>query len=96
MEYNWPGNVRELQNAIQHACSFSQNNLISSSSLPIYISSYSKNFADSSESLESVKREYIIKVLEGHSWNYIIAAKILGLDRSTMYRKIKEYDLKSQ
>lgn len=89
MEYNWPGNVRELQNAIQHAITISQHNIISRSSLPSHIPYNTKNSKQDQFTLESIKSEYIIKVLEEQSWNYEKASKILGVGKTTVYRKHK-------
>lgn len=95
LAYPWPGNVRELQNCMERAVALTQFENITCDDLPAKI----KNFETSHiliaahnpqelVSLEEVERRYIKRVLEAVGDNKSQAAKILGLDRKTLYRKI--------
>ena len=91
MLYEWPGNVRELENAIERAVVVGKNRSIQTEDLPIfrpeYISSASLN------SLKEVEKGHIITVLDENQWNIQRSAKILGIDRSTLYSKIDRYQI---
>ncbi len=99
LQYDWPGNVRELRNIVQRSIVLTQQATISSDVLPVKISSYqSKQLViDESDnqpldSLEVIERRYIRYVLQRTGGNKTEAAKVLGLDRKTLYRRLKEKD----
>lgn len=100
MNYDWPGNVRELENVIERAVIFEDSNHITPSSLPSHIRKIRKAAAKSKESsteilpLEQVEIDYIRQTLEKLNWNRAKTARMLGIDRKTLYDKIKKYDLK--
>jgi len=93
MLYEWPGNVRELSNAIERAVVVCKTRTITANDLPIghdmIQESKPKGF-----SLDDIEKEHILKMLQQTSWNISKSAAILGIDRSTLYNKIKRYDLK--
>jgi DNA-binding NtrC family response regulator len=97
MEYAWPGNVRELQNALERAVTISSNETLSSADLPQRLQARAAvPVPDSTEAstllpLADVERRYILSVLEQLKGNKRQAAKVLGLDRSTLYRRLKEF-----
>lgn len=100
MAYDWPGNVRELKNAMERAVVLCQHDKISVDDLPEKIRSYSPaNLStptfDPEEllPLEELERRYISHVLNKVSGNKSVAAKVLGLDRKTLYRKLNKYKL---
>jgi DNA-binding NtrC family response regulator len=91
MEYNWPGNVRELENAVERTIVVATKPQIELEDLPRQMKSKG---ADSQEdSLEIIEKRHISDVLEKTSWNISKAAKKLGVDRATLYNKIKKYKL---
>ncbi len=100
LAYDWPGNVRELKNAMERAVVLCQHDKISADDLPEKIRAYSPanlgtpNF-DPEEllSLEEMERRYIYHVLQKANSNKSLAAKILGLDRKTLYRKLNKYKM---
>ncbi|MBN1559034.1 sigma-54-dependent Fis family transcriptional regulator [candidate division KSB1 bacterium] len=100
MAYEWPGNVRELKNAMERAVALCQHDKISVQDLPEKIRSYAssgintQNF-DFAEllPLDDIERRYISHVLTAVGGNRSVAAKILGIDRKTLYRKITHYNL---
>jgi DNA-binding NtrC family response regulator len=88
-QYDWPGNVRELENAIERAMVVGHGPEIQSTDLPLKLNHASA--IPSSQTLEDVEREHILKVLEGCHWNQSMAARVLKIDRVTLYNKIKKY-----
>ncbi len=96
--YNWPGNLRELRNVIKRSVLLTKSDIIDLSTLPEEIV-YSSN-TRSESNLNSLKgvaneaeRERILKVLTQTGNNKSKAAKILNIDRKTLYNKLKNYDL---
>jgi len=99
LDYNWPGNVRELRNAIEHASVLARHEQIIVEDLPKNIHAYrstqlvvgSNNPAEL-VSLEEFERRYILHVLKTVADNRTLAARILQLDRKTLYRKLRDYE----
>jgi DNA-binding NtrC family response regulator len=89
-KYAWPGNVRELENVIERAFILSGDE-IGRESLPEKITEMKKDVPDS-RSLESFEKRHILEVLDSTGQDKIAAAAILGIDLSTLYRKLKRYD----
>jgi Nif-specific regulatory protein len=99
MEYNWPGNVRELRNAVERTVALGAGPMIDAGD--IWLSSVDLDgVAVAAEptyqpvSLEEVERQHILRTLQHTDWNKSQAATILNIERSTLDRKIKGYDLK--
>jgi two-component system response regulator HydG len=97
MVYDWPGNVRELQNALEHAVVLTRGELIEPSALPERITRRKKEplVADRVQpnpSLDVVERAYIMWVLQAEGGNKTRAAEVLGIDPSTLYRKLSRYE----
>ena len=93
MLYDWPGNIRELENAIERAVVVGKGAQVMVDDLPIVCGRGSDEPAD--HSLKAIEKNHIRQVLEENDWNISICAKILGIDRSTLYSKIKRYQLQS-
>ncbi|HEY8513934.1 MAG TPA: sigma-54 dependent transcriptional regulator [Candidatus Binatia bacterium] len=98
LAYPWPGNVRELQNCIERAVTLARYDQIMVDDLPDKIRSYRRSHVliasdDPSElvPMEEVERRYILRVMEAVAGNKTLAARILGLDRKTLYRKLERY-----
>jgi len=87
--YSWPGNVRELQNAIERAVVLGKPPTIEAADLPLRIGESSPRSGPMS--LEEVEKGHIRRVLDGCDWNISQAAKVLGIDRGTLYAKIRRY-----
>jgi DNA-binding NtrC family response regulator len=92
--YNWQGNVRELENAIERAVVVSKSEVIQREDLPFQISNGNNYFNSTDKSLETLEKKHIALILNEHEWNISRSAKILGIDRVTLYNKITKYDLK--
>jgi len=93
IQYRWPGNVRELQNVIEYAMNMETTNYIGMESLPERIKSRPSTY----NVLEEMEQKYIIKALKKYGWSdeaKAMAAKELGISRSTIYRKIAKYKIK--
>jgi len=86
--YRWPGNVRELENAIERAMVIGKDKKIRPRDLPMRVENGS---SPSSSSLEALEKEHIIRVLREMDGNVTRSAKMLGIDRATLYNKMKKY-----
>ena len=98
MAYSWPGNVRELRNCMERSVALAQANEIGVEDLPARVRNFSASHVvvaglDPTElvPMEEVERRYIMHVMEAVNGNKSSAAKILGLDRKTLYRKLERY-----
>jgi DNA-binding NtrC family response regulator len=91
MLYDWPGNVRELENAVERAVVVGKGRKILPQDLPIYHRQDRQTHIDNS--LQNVERAHIIHILNENHWNVSKSAEILGIDRSTLYNKIKRYKI---
>jgi two-component system response regulator HydG len=99
LAYDWPGNVRELRNVVERGEVLSQSELITLDELPDKIVNYkaSQLVIGNHDNqplapLEVIELQYIQYVLRQTAGNKTEAAKILGLDRKTLYRKLKELE----
>jgi DNA-binding NtrC family response regulator len=98
LSYHWPGNVRELRNAIEAAVALTRYEEIAVEDLPERIRAYrSSHVLVESENptelvaLGEVERRYILHVLRSAGGNKTLAARILGVGRKTLYRKLAAY-----
>jgi two-component system response regulator HydG len=96
--YAWPGNVRELQNCIERAVALARFDEVVVDDLPEKIRSYRSSHvlvaADDPAELvpmEEVERRYVARVLEAVAGNKAAAARILGIERKTLYRKLERW-----
>ncbi len=97
MVYDWPGNVRELENALEHAGVLSGGDLILPQHLPERITQRRKeplvtDRVYENPTLEVIERAYIMWVLQAEGGNKTRAAEVLGIDPSTLYRKLSRYE----
>ena len=98
LEYGWPGNVRELQNCIERAVALTRFEQIAVDDLPEKIQRYRANQllpegVDESSvvTLEELERRYILRVLDAMGGSRTIAARALGVDRKTLFRKLERW-----
>jgi two-component system response regulator HydG len=102
VSYAWPGNVRELQNSMERAVALTSFERITVDDLPERVRNYKRSHvlvaSDDPEELvtmDEVERRYVLRVLEATGGNKRAAAKILGFDRRTLYRKLERYGVSS-
>jgi two-component system, NtrC family, response regulator HydG len=103
VDYDWPGNVRELQNTIERAVILSRGEIVEAEDIQL-----SRLRREAGEvradgipgavggplvSLDSLEQQYILQVLDHTAWNKTQAAQILGIERSTLDRKLKRYQV---
>jgi two-component system response regulator AtoC len=103
--YHWPGNVRELENVIERAVSLAHSPLILPQDLPealrttgepVWLDERGLKTAESDEALvtlEELEKRYLQRVLRETGWNKVRAAKVLGIDRRTLYRMAERFGL---
>jgi two-component system response regulator HydG len=97
MSYDWPGNVRELENALERAVTLTKGDEIAPAALPERVTERRaeplvSERPHANPTLEAVERAYILWVLQTESGNKTRAAEVLGIDPSTLYRKLGRYE----
>jgi two-component system response regulator HydG len=95
--YDWPGNVRELENALERAIVLTRSDTIERAAIPEKITERKAEplvaeRVHKSPTLDVIERAYILWVLESEGGNKTRAAEVLGIDPSTLYRKLSRYD----
>ena len=95
--YDWPGNVRELENALERAVVLTKGEVIDVDAIPAKITERKAEplVADrphATPTLDLIEQAYITWVLQNESGNKTRAAEVLGIDPSTLYRKLSKYD----
>jgi two-component system, NtrC family, response regulator AtoC len=100
LQYEWPGNVRELENCIERAIALGNHRHIDVSDLPPAIASNAPSLpvgapapSGNMSNLEDIERETIKRVFEQAKGDKVLAGKILGISRATLYRKLKRYNI---
>ena len=100
LNYSYPGNVRELENILEHALIICRGDLIEARHLPDYLQAQPTERPKTPperrhepQQVETGEAERLLKVLRKYGWHRGRAAAELGIDRTTLWRKIKKYDL---
>jgi len=100
LSYSWPGNIRELRNCVERAVALARFDELMVEDLPEQIRQYKTSHvlvaADDPEALVTlgeVEKRYVQRVMEAVRGNKRQAARILGLDRTTLYRKLEKYTM---
>jgi DNA-binding NtrC family response regulator len=102
--YSWPGNVRELENAIERACALSSGPILHMGDLPTQLHDYRHTSLDAGTSEPEVSKDQIVSIAEMErnailgtirqlKGDKLMAAKLLGIGKTTLYRKLKEYGI---
>ncbi len=102
--YNWPGNVRELQNVVERAVLLGRGSVLTPDDLPVNLLNGNVAFIPSASgvdasgkllksALQSPERAIILEVLENNHWNRNKTAEALGINRTTLYKKMKRLGL---
>jgi two-component system response regulator HydG len=103
LAYTWPGNVRELMNCMERSVALTSYEQLVVDDLPERVRSFREEHvlvtgSDPAElvPLEEVERRYVLRVLDASGGNKTIAARVLGLDRKTLHRKLERWGQGSQ
>jgi len=89
---DWPGNIRELANAVERALVVGNPPTVVARDLPVHLDNGAD--APAGDSLTDIERAHVARILERTGWNISRSAGILGIDRATLYSKIKKYGLR--
>jgi two-component system response regulator HydG len=98
LNYDWPGNVRELENSLERACALSSANEIQLRDLPTQIYGAPVELMGMSHSpsgivpIAELERHTILNALTQVNGDKMLAARLLGIGKTTLYRKLKEYE----
>ncbi len=98
--YHWPGNIRELEHTIERGVALATSSILDKTSI-LFLPEDEKHWLPEieSETLNSLKnneKAQIIKTLKENKWNYSKSAEELGISRTTLWRRMKEYGLKEE
>jgi len=91
--YDYPGNVRELENIVARAVALAEGDEIQVQDLPPFLTKRGQGTKPSLRSLEAMEKEHIARVLAASRGHRDQAAAVLGITRSTLWRKMKKYGL---
>jgi DNA-binding NtrC family response regulator len=95
MTHTWPGNVRELENAIEHALTMGSGEILTPEDLPASITAPERDIVEEATldnvPLSEVERRYILRILDKMGGHQIKTAQVLGIDRRTLYRRLRQY-----
>jgi two-component system response regulator HydG len=99
LAYDWPGNVRELENAVERAVALGFGPLLHTCDLPSNLQQNSNEEELESNELTTMKeieRRFILRALHEANGDKLAAARLLGMGKTTLYRKLKQYGAKSE
>jgi len=98
LAYDWPGNVRELENCLQRACAMNSGPMIQVADLPGAFNEGNGHATIEAEGsakiipISEMERKTILNTITQLNWDKLLAARLLGIGKTTLYRKLKEYD----
>ena len=97
-QYPFPGNIRELQNVMEHAFVCCEESIIQLEHLPAELQRHALEHPEwtNTESLESIERQAICRALDKSGWHFQEASRQLGIGRSTLWRKVRQFGLKPE
>ena len=96
-EYDWPGNVRELENCLERACALSSGPTIQTADLPSPVQNVHHHIPPAAKEgpkilrLAEVEKQTILRTIDQLKGDKLMAARLLGIGKTTLYRKLKEY-----
>ena len=94
-DYGWPGNIRELRNTVERMAILTRGDVLEAESVPveIRIARSASPKGNLREARESAEREHILKALEESKWNVSSAARVLGMERTNLHKRIRALGL---
>jgi two-component system nitrogen regulation response regulator NtrX len=94
-DYSWPGNIRELRNTVERMAILTRGEVLEAESVPveIRIARSAGTRRNLREAKESAEREHILRALEESKWNVSSAARVLGMERTNLHKRIKALGL---
>jgi DNA-binding NtrC family response regulator len=92
LSYTWPGNVRELENSIERAMVVTKNKWLSKEDFNLNPVDDKIEF-HTRQSIKEVEKNHILNVLNQFNWNISASAKVLGIDRVTVYKKLEKFGI---
>jgi PAS domain S-box-containing protein len=106
LQYGWPGNVRELENAVEYALAVASTEQLGLEDLPSEFAvrngegsgnpkSFLETYRKDGAPLAEIEKQYILSVLQQFDGNQVKAAAALGIDRSKLYRRLRQYGVKA-
>ena len=93
VDYSWPGNVRELRNEIERLVIMVQDDVIKAEDLSLPNGTHATRASTLHEARAQYERQFIVTKLKENNWNISQTARILGLERSYLYRKMRAYGI---
>ncbi len=93
--YHWPGNIRELRNTVERMAILTRGDMLQADSVPVEIKIAKSSSAKGNlrEAKESAEREHILRALEESKWNVSSAARVLGMERTNLHKRIRALGL---
>lgn len=95
MTHSWPGNVRELENAVEHALTMGKGEILLPEDLPVSVTAPERDIVQEATlddvTLAELEHRYILRILEKMGGHQIKTSRVLGIDRRTLYRRLRQY-----
>jgi two-component system response regulator HydG len=101
LAYDWPGNVRELENSLQRACAMNSGPDIQVADLPNSITGKTSRVPTDGDGstkiipISELERNTILNTITQLNGDKLLAARLLGIGKTTLYRKLKEYEIQA-
>ena len=95
-EYGWPGNIREMENTLEHAFIVCRQSTITVDHLPQNLKDFHEKMAPLAADQDEIGPEAVIEALQKAGWNKSKAARLLGVNVRTIYRKMEKFNISTE